>query len=117
VDEMEELNMVMSKDERVEPLRRTRPVAGAEEAPPMSAEDMARHLGTHLRAARRRDIQNQKDRGGGKNLFGKKKEVKIDKHDAFGVSSSDSDDLETGRITSVSARGVRPTGPRELQPW
>ena len=43
--------------------------------------------------------------------------MKIDKHDVFGVSSSDSDDLETGRITSVSARGVRPTGPRELQPW
>lgn len=55
---MEELNMVMSKDERVEPLRRTRPAAGADEAPPMSAEEMARHLGTHLRAARRRDIQN-----------------------------------------------------------
>lgn len=58
VDEMEELNMIMSKDERVEPLRRTRPAAGAEEAPPMSAAEMARHLGTHLRAARRRDIQN-----------------------------------------------------------
>ena len=39
VDEMEELNMVMSKDERIEPSRRTRPRAGAAEAPPMSAED------------------------------------------------------------------------------
>ena len=72
---------------------------------------------THLRAARRRDIQNQKGKGGGKDVLGRKKEVKIEKHDAFGVSSSDSDDLETGRITSVSARGVRPTGRRQLQPW
>ena len=119
VDEMEELNMVMSKDERVEPLRRTRPAGGAAEAPPMSAEDMARHLGTHLRLARRRDIQNQKEKGGGTNIFGRKKDVKIEKHDAFGVSSSDSDDLETGRITAVSARGARPTGPGfiQLQPW
>lgn len=43
VDEMEELaltnTMGMSKDARVEPSRRTRPRAGAAEAPPMSAAD------------------------------------------------------------------------------
>ena len=61
----------------------------------MSKNEQARHLATNLKTARKRDIKNQKEKGGGKNLFGKQKKSKINKHEVFKMSSSESEDEDT----------------------